>query len=210
MKPEIVIKLFKSLKDRVDELPKVKSKPINKFLSDNASKIAQAPASTHKDGHCCYAGGLLAHTMHVIKVAEEIRATYFPFVKKDDVFFCALFHYMGKIGDEKHVLYVEQNDQYYNNRLGFLYKENEKIDFALAQDRTLYLLAKYNIPVSKDEWYALRNYGGTFHRENYSYVKHFTDLATVLQLAVQISTRLERNAGKKFSQFTEEKLCANN
>ncbi len=201
-----VVKVLKKLKDMVDKNCGARTDQINKFLKDNASHICGSPASTHKDAHCCFPGGLLVHTVNVIETAEQLRKMYFPDLDKGSVFFVALMHYMGKASDGQHQIFIDQTDQYYSKI--YKYKLNEQARFALAQDRTLFLLHKYQIPATADEWYALRNYGGAFHRENYAYTNKMSDLEVVLSIAVQITTRMERNAGKKLSKSVEQEMSA--
>lgn len=206
MNPETVVIYLKQLGKMAKQRCPSRYKPIQQFLKENAGLVGASPASAHKDSHCCFPGGLLIHTTNIIKIADKIHKEYFSDsdLTSDSVFFVALWCSMGHIGDGKSPYFEEQNDQYYNNKLGFKYKKNENLRFMLPQDRSLYWLHKYNIPVSEDEWCAIRNYGGSFHRENFSYTSAYSDLEYILMTSVLLATRTERNA-KKHIEKTSDK-----
>lgn len=193
--PSTLIEHFKVLVRVAEEDCGKKRAPLlKKFLKERAQQIIRTPATTHKDSFGCFPGGLLLYTLNMLVVAEQLRQDYFKKVNQESIKFCTFFHYMGHLGDTPDQdLYLEQNDQYYNNRLGFLYKINDKVRFALPTDRLMFLLAQYSIPVSQDEWFALRNYGGAYHKENYAYTSKFTDLEVLVQTASLLTTRLMSN-----------------
>jgi len=197
MEPENIIVSFRAIGQMIKDLCPERAPQIKKMFMDNMGKLSKSPASAHKNSHCCYPGGVITHTINVIKIAEELREKYFPHVNSESLFVCSLLHYFGKIGDDECEYFLEQNDQYYNNQKGYLYKINDAIRFMTPQDRSLWWAQKYNIVLSKDEWCALRNYGGAFHRENYSYLSEMSDLEVVLAMAVQIATKQESNATRK-------------
>lgn len=208
MNPETVVMYLRQLMKMAQQRCPARAKQIEQFLKENAGLVGSAPASSHKDGHCCFPGGLLVHTVNIIKISDQIHKEYFSnsSVTSDSVFFVAMWCSMGYVGMDKEPYFVDQNDQYYNNKLGYKYKKNDNLRFMLPQDRSLYWLNKYNIPVSEDEWCAIRNYAGPFHKENFSYTSAYSDLEYILMTSVLLATRTERNAQKHIEKDADKEV----
>ena len=154
----------------------------------------------------------MVHTTTVMDVAEQIRSQYFSHIDKGSVFFCALFHYMGNIGDATGDLLVEQEDSWHS-RNGFLYKYNDQLRVMPLAERSLWLIKDNNIPISLDEWSAISNFGSSSSVSSKNEYSRFgsmnaSDLEVILQTAVRIAIQMEQHAGKKIAKEAEKKMRA--
>ncbi len=128
-------------------------KIISKMMDDIAPKMFTCPASYRIDYNSCFPGGLVHHALktmkYMIKIADGIKYKY----NKDSVLILALFHDIGKIGDGVDDYYTP-NDDYWKSR-GYYYKINDKFNKTSVQYLSLYLLQKYGVELTSDEYNAV-------------------------------------------------------
>jgi HD superfamily phosphohydrolase YqeK len=122
------------------------------------NRFSKAPASVKYHGS--YAGGLLDHTLRVIKAARDLWELYY--VQKEinislaSVTFCALVHDIGKIGDSRHDAYIPEAP----GSPKFTYnKDLSRMDHELL---TLYWLNRYGIQVNEEEMAAIYYHAGPY------------------------------------------------
>ena len=70
-----------------------------KIYEENKERILVSPAA--KLMHHNYIGGLMVHTLECLKYAENIIATVFQRINKNDIFAACLLHDIGKIYEYK-------------------------------------------------------------------------------------------------------------
>ena len=123
---------------------------------------------------------------HSISVAMQMKKI------NDTASFCSdamsmlkvgLLHDIGKVGDCENDLFLEQDSEWHREKLGQMYKYNENIQKMSVSHRTLYLLQKYEISLSCDEWISIQLAQGSHFEENRFYVGHEPSLAFLLQQA---------------------------
>ena len=158
-------------------------KAIRTMYDDLGDKLYLAPASSIESYHNAFPGGYLDH---ILRVADFSLSTYnlgFP----------------GS-GDE---CYVPNDSEWHKNKLGQLYKVNEKNPFMLVQDQSLFLLQYYQIPVSWVEWITIRIHDGLYDDVNKPYylsrsdhAKLRTNLPHILHQADLMAARHEYESWK--------------
>ena len=96
-----------------------RAEPVRKMLEHFDERFWSAPASTRTDRHSCYPGGLVQHTLNVIKNAFLVSKNFFPDsnVSRESIVLVALLHDLGKCGNEKEDFYVEQDSQWHKDKL---------------------------------------------------------------------------------------------
>lgn len=148
---------------------------IMKFIELFQDRICTAPASTKKHIYSSFMGGYLTHILIVYDISMDLyqlwkkyskRATY----SENTVAFVALFHCIGKLGDIDNLYYIHQTDDYRVDKYGEVYMVNPKIQNMNVTDRTLWLLQKFNIEVSDEEWLAIRLSAGMYEDANKEYL----------------------------------------
>jgi hypothetical protein len=180
---EQVLELFKSLED----------------------KMVLAPASGKAHFHNAIPGGYIDHVNRVVESAikhmrlwEEMGATID--FSEEELVFSALMHDLGKIGDGEKEGYIPQTDNWRQNKLNERFLPNPELPFMLIQDRSLYILQKYGIPVSHTEYLAIRLHDGIYDDANKAYFfssnpdsKFRTNIVYILHQADMMAAKVEYN-----------------
>jgi len=179
---------------------------ILRFVELFQDRILTAPASSRRHLYSCFMGGYLTHILMVYDVAMDLyslwnkystRASY----SESTVAFVALFHCIGKLGDLENIYYVQQNDGYRLEKYNEKYITNPKITNMSVIDRTLWLLQKFNIEITDEEWLAIRLSSGMYQESNKEYLSPNsllndrdiiqTNLPILLHHATNMACRLE-------------------
>jgi len=181
-----------------------------RLYKDNADAIAMAPASGKLDYHNCYVGGYVEHVIHVLKCALKTAELWKSFDATidwttEELIFSALNHDLGKIGDTNGNEYYLPNDsQWHIKNRGELFKHNDKLQFMDVPDRSLWILQKYDINVSENEWLAIKLHDGMYSDANKYYFAPFsegrklkTNLPYVLHHADMMASRIEYEKYKR-------------
>jgi hypothetical protein len=170
-----------------------------KDLEDN---LVVAPASTKKNYHNSFIGGFVDHTIRVTEFALVLDKVWDRFgqVKdytQEELVFSAINHDLGKLGykDLPHYL---PNDSDWHVKQGFYFKYNTELTHMRISDRSLFMLQKYDIPVSETEYLAIKLHDGCYEEANMAYYKASsefgikTNLVYVIHQADLTASRIER------------------
>jgi hypothetical protein len=176
-------------------------KPLYDVLQD---ELLIAPASGKVHFHNAFPGGYLDHILRVTDTALKIAGLYKGMegdinFTKQELIFAALHHDLGKLGNpEEGPYYVEQDSDWHRKR-GELYRQNENIQYMKAPERGLFLLQKYGVQVTQNEWLAIKLSDGIYDEGNKSYLINFapyamkTNLPYIIHWADHISSRVEND-----------------
>jgi hypothetical protein len=166
-----------------------------------------APASSKVQFHNCFPGGYIDHTVRVAEAALKMASLYKTLegdidFTKQELIFAALHHDLGKLGHpDEGTYYVEQDSDWHRKR-GELYKKNDNLQYFKAPERGLFLLQKYGISMTQNEWLAIKLSDGLYDDGNKSYLINFaphamkTNLPYIIQWADHISSRVENDKTK--------------
>lgn len=122
------------------------------LCDDLHDRFAVAPASTRTDYVGCFVGGLVWHSLNVLKVMKALRSSLEleKTVSADSMIILGLFHDLGKLGNEKEDYYLPQSSDWHREKLGQYYMINEDIQPRITiQQRTLFWLNKYRFPLEE-------------------------------------------------------------
>lgn len=175
-----------------------------KLFNDFEDAVATAPASSNKSFHNAFPGGLVDHTTRVIQMALRIAEVWKEFGTGKDkwttesLIFCALVHDLGKIGDENGEMYIPNPSDWHVRNQGKIYEENPDIEFMDHPQRSLYLLQKYDIDVTQDEYLTILLHHGMYTEANRFYLTPFSEgrkiksnMAIILHQADVAASRIE-------------------
>jgi CRISPR/Cas system-associated exonuclease Cas4 (RecB family) len=124
---------------------------------------------------------------------RKLSQTYQLDLPVESVLKVGLLHDIGKIGDLDNELFIEQDSEWHREKLGQMYKYNENIQKMSVSHRTLFLLQKFNISLTNDEWIAIQLAQGSHFEENRFYVGSEPSLAITLQQSKSIVIHKERH-----------------
>lgn len=140
-----------------------------------SEKVLTAPAASHSDRHNCFPGGYIDHVNRVVNCSVELYTLWSKLgadVKKyslEEVVFSAINHDLGKIGSVTEDYYIPNDSKWHVER-GQIYKINPKLNFMKVPDRSLYTLQEFRIPVSENEFLAIKLHDGLYGKGNESYL----------------------------------------
>ena len=148
------------------------------MLSCLEDKMVLAPASGKSHFHNAFPGGYIDHVNRVVYCALKTKALWEEMgadinFTEEELVFSALFHDLGKVGDGEKEGYLRQTDQWRQKNLNEQYTPNKELPFMLIQDRSLYILQKFGISLSHNEYMAIRLHDGVYDDANKAY---FTNL----------------------------------
>lgn len=161
---EIVLKrvqenwgIVKGLVNRIENL-EAREGAIH-LCDDLHDRFAVAPASTRTDYVGCFVGGLVWHSLNVLKVMKALRTSLEleSTVSADSMIILGLFHDLGKLGNEKDDYYLPQRSEWHREKLGQLYEINDGMGNIPVAIRSLWWLNHYKVSLSENEVYALQS-----------------------------------------------------
>ncbi len=176
----------------VETFPSPRKEQVQKMFEDIGGEYFTAPASSREDFHGCYPGGLCDHSLRVarelVKIAAALAPGKYP---KEQLVFLGLMHDLGKVGDPPVPLYVPNPSEWHRKK-GMLFEINRDLAYMPVCDRSMYLFQKYGIPLSVEEYIAVRISDGPYEKCNEKYAMKEPDLAVLLHFADRYACQQEK------------------
>jgi len=181
---------------------------IYSMIEELGDNYTMSPASTKHMYHNAIPGGYIDHVNRVVKYSLLQLNTYKDMggiidFEVEELVVAALFHDLGKIGDGEGYNYLPQENKWRRDNLGEIYINNPDLDFMLIQDRSLYLLQKYGIKLSQQEYIGIRIHDGVFDDANKAYFfnriessKLKSNLVHILHTADYLASKVEADLYK--------------
>ena len=175
-------------------------------MEDN---YVMAPASGRSWYHNAFAGGYVDHVNRVVEYAVKQMRLYKEMggevdFTEEELVFAALFHDLGKLGDGDSPNYIPQTDKWRQDKLSEMYTYNPDLDFMLIPDRSLFILQKFGVKVSKNEFLGIRLHDGVFDKANEAYFfsnvessRQKTSIVSVLHSADFLASKVEYDMWKR-------------
>lgn len=180
----------------IDSLPEPKKSQVQKMMDGPlGEQFISAPASTRRAFHYAFAGGLLAHSLNVVRYAVQFAETFargrWP---KWKVAFCALFHDLGKAGSPGKPYYVPTKEDW--KRKKGEYYDVCKDEWMPNAEKSLYNLQLHGVTLDWEETVAIRLNDGMGSESNREYSFNEPDLALIIHWADHWASRQEKQEGK--------------
>ena len=148
-------------------------------------RILICPASTRTDFIAAKPGGLVWHSLNVLKLAKDLNKVYATNISADDLVVASLFHDIGKIGDQYDDLYLKQESSWHRER-GMMFELNPKLNTSNVPQRSLWWLNHYKVPLNLDIINAITS----VHLETPDFsATHVTYNVPTISLILQQATR---------------------
>ena len=172
--------------------------PIIAMLEEVGQRACLTPASGRQEYHAAYPGGLIDHNLRVFSNARKLISTFeiFQDISIESVIIACLFHDWGKIGEcgkEGKDYYVNQDSEWHREKLVEFYKVNKELTYMKNALRSIYLLQHYGIQLTEDEFLAIYLNDGPVDDKNKPYTLKEPVLATLVQQADYLATKMEKN-----------------
>lgn len=190
MSKDLIEKLEKNYELYTTLVGKIKNEDAREALlglcNELKDRLAAAPASTKLDYVGAYPGGLVEHSINVLRIAKDLNKVFAANIQSDSLIITSLFHDIGKVGDEKNDFYIEQPSDWHRNKLGMMYDFNEEVGRIPVSQRSLWWLNNSGCPLSAEEISAissLHHVGQMWSSELYESPM----LSVILQTAVRVA-----------------------
>jgi len=182
---------------------------IKKFYKSIEETLATSPASSKLSHHNCFPGGYIDHILRVTESAIIIDRLWDKIgqVKNytiEELVFSAINHDLGKLGTNEDPFYIPNDSQWHIEKQGAYYKYNTNITHMRISDRSLYYLQAAEIPVTENEYLAIKLHDGLYEEGNKSYYMTYSEdtqiksnLVYVLHQADFMASRIESQINKK-------------
>ena len=204
-------------RERVNKFFPTRKDALNRMYDEFENRMALMPASSMAHYHNAFAGGYVEHILHVMDCAvkqynmwSEAGADMSGYTF-EELMFAAMHHDLGKAGfpgDGNEVYQVETSDWHRKN-MGRLYKSNEDIPFAMVPDLSVFLLHSFNVPMSWNEYQAIKIHDGVYDDANKPYfmarsakAKLKTNLPIILHHADHMAAQIEYERWKNKTNNT--------
>jgi hypothetical protein len=199
---EKIQKDYQTFMDYINADPRAEK--LNVMYGHLEDELMVAPASGKTHFHNAFPGGYLDHVLRVTETALKVAGLYKTMegdinFTKQELIFAALHHDLGKLGHpEEGPYYVEQDSDWHRKR-GEMYRQNESIQYFKAPERGLFLLQKYGIEITQNEWLGIKLSDGIYDEGNKSYLINFapyamkTNLPYIIHWADHMSSRVEND-----------------
>ena len=164
------------------------------------------PASSVAHYHNAFAGGYVDHVLRVMDCAEKLYESWQDMgadmsgYTGQEMLFAAMHHDLGKVGfpGEGNEVYQVETSDWHRKNIGRMYKHNENIPFTMVPDLSIFLLHKYNVPMSWNEYQAIKIHDGMYDEANKPYfvarsaqAKLKTNLPLLLHHADHMASQIE-------------------
>jgi hypothetical protein len=164
-----------------------------------------SPASGNVNYHNAYDGGYIDHVMNVVRNSLKVMKLYeeqggvINFTQ-EELLFAAFHHDLGKLGDAGKPHYVPNSSDWHIKNRGELYTANDTLTYFTHTDRTFFLLNKYGIQYTENEYFGIKLTDGMYDEDNVKYYKVFdvkkylkSNIQYILHWADHMSTCIERD-----------------
>ena len=158
-----------------------------------AARYSFCPASSRKEYFSSFPGGLVYHSLNLVKWVSRFSALMGAENEfdKNSLLRVSLLHCVGKVGTLEEEYYLPQRSQWHRDR-GMLYEINPNLQYMKIPQRSLFLAQEAGIKLTNDEYLAILLSDGQYDDSNSSYKYKEPKLALVLQNAIQWARKLEK------------------
>ena len=145
------------------------------FLDKYKERMMMMPASSKNWHHSAFAGGYVDHVLRVFNCANELYKTWKKMggdvstYSVEEMHFVALFHDLGKMGQQEGEYYQPNDSQWHVDKLGQIYKFNTDIPAMKVQERSLFLLQEIGCKVTQNEYIGIKIHDGLYDESNKFY-----------------------------------------
>ena len=178
-------------------------------MEELGGNLLLSPASGNKGFHNAYDGGYIDHVLGVVENSLKVLNLYSTCggmidFEKGELVFAAFHHDLGKLGDVGKIHYTPNESEWHVKNQGKIYVPNPELAFLTATDRTFYLLNKFGIKYTENEYFGIKLTDGLYDEDNTKYLKTYnvdnqlkTNIQYILHWADHMTTCVERDNSMK-------------
>lgn len=186
---------------------------LTQMYTDYGEVFATAPASSKEHFHLAVPGGFCTHTMNVYNNALELTTLFrkqggVSDYTRAELTMAAIHHDLGKLGMPGIPHYLPETSQWHRDNQGSRYKTNPQLPFMKVPLRSLFVLQKYGVELTENEYMSIFLHDGMFAEENKAYYNSYdkfairSNLPYIIHLSDWLSSIGEKD-GVKQKYLTE-------
>lgn len=146
-----------------------------KFYESIEITLMTSPASTKINHHNCFIGGYVDHVIRVTEAALVLDKVWDKFGQirnhtTEELVFAAINHDLGKLGSNDEPFYIPETSEWHQKNQGKYFKYNPSITHMRIADRSLFYLQQAGIPVTENEYIAIKIHDSLYEAGNESYL----------------------------------------
>ena len=158
-----------------DSFSKERTDILLPFLEKYQERMMMMPASSKNWHHSAFAGGYTDHVLRVFDCSNHLFRIWrtmggdISTYTVEEMHFAALFHDLGKMGQQEGEYYKPNDSQWHIDKLGQVYKFNTDIPAMKTPERTLFLLQEMGVKVTQNEFITIKIHDGLYDDSNKFY-----------------------------------------
>lgn len=173
-------------------LSSLKSENVDNLINSWDQRIIMGTYSQREKEPFCGIGGLVEYSLDLAKKSNEISKALNYNINKVSIIKCSLLSIIGKVGNLTQNRFVDCTSEWHQNKLGQYYDWNEECEKYQTTDMTLFILQRFNVDLSWEEWQAISLLKDLSSEDNKFYSDYKTHLTLVLQMAREAVIKEEK------------------
>lgn len=197
---------WKTYRERVELWFPERATALNKMYDFFEDRMMTMPASSVDHYHNAFEGGYVDHVLRVMDCADKLYTSWGEMgasldgFTKEELMFAAMHHDLGKAGfpNDGGEIYIYNDSEWHRKNQGKMYKYNPNNPFSMVPDLGLWVLQNFKVPVTWNEYQAIRIHDGLYDDANKPYYisrsadsKLRTNLPVILHHADMMAARIE-------------------
>lgn len=172
---------FNKLLEIIDtKIDPSKSAALKALYLDFEETVMFAPASGKESYHNCFIGGYIEHILNVINIGLATHKLWVAAganidYTESELVFALMNHDLGKIGLKNTPYYIPNQSEWHRKNQGIIFSHNPDLSYMTVPDRGLFLLQKYGIECTPNEYLAIKLHDGLYDDANKSYYMSWND-----------------------------------
>lgn len=174
----------------VDEDRKAAIYEMLEVIGDN---YLQAPASRRKSFHNSFYGGLFEHSVNVFMNLMKVNETFDLGFSGQEMLTVALFHDLGKsVAPNLKDPHYADSEEWKKRKLDQQFEPDYSSGYFTNRDRTMFVLQRFNIKLTPQEYQAILLNDGLMLEPNRAYCMQEYDLSFWTQVCDHWAAKLEK------------------
>lgn len=174
-------------------LASLKNENVDNLINSWDQRIIMGTYSQREKEPFCGIGGLVEYALDLAKKSNEISKALNYNINKASIVKCSLLSIIGKVGNLTQNRFVDCTSEWHQNKLGQYYDWNEECEKYQTTDMTLFVLQRFNVDLSWEEWQAISLLKDNSSEDNKFYSDYKTHLTLILQMAHEAVIKEEKD-----------------
>jgi len=166
---------------------------INRMLEDKGQRIITTSMTQRDKEPFCGIGGIVDYSLELARAANKLNKVYEFNISNASIIKCALLSVIGRIGTLDVDRLVNKDSDWHKEKLGQYYEWNEKCPKYRTQDMTLWYIQHYNIPLTWEEWSAIKLVSESNTEITSFYSQDRSNIMLIMQMAHDVVIKIEKD-----------------